>query len=32
LISEKTKWTCPECGGIVCAHTGACDDCGRNKF
>lgn len=29
LERERLRWTCPACGGIVCAHTGACADCGR---
>ena len=22
--SEKITWACPECGGIICVHTGSC--------
>jgi hypothetical protein len=29
--NEKIKWTCPECGGIICVHTACCDNCGRKK-
>lgn len=26
---EKVRWACPECGGIVCVHTGCCSGCGK---
>jgi hypothetical protein len=29
LISEKARWTCPECGGTACVHKGRCHVCGR---
>lgn len=25
---EKVRWTCSKCGGIICVHRGACNDCG----
>ena len=28
LRQEKERWTCPECGNIVCVHTGVCSGCG----
>ncbi|HEX2960793.1 MAG TPA: DUF3795 domain-containing protein [Ignavibacteriales bacterium] len=27
LQEEKARWTCKECGGTVCVHTGACSIC-----
>ncbi|MFC1900414.1 DUF3795 domain-containing protein [Chloroflexota bacterium] len=32
LASEKTKWKCPECGGIVSMHTATCYDCGSDSW
>lgn len=29
LASEWKKWTCGECGGVICVHTGVCSRCGR---
>jgi hypothetical protein len=28
LRQEETRWTCAECGGIVCVHRNACPACG----
>lgn len=28
LQREKRKWTCKECGGTICVHTGICSSCG----
>ena len=25
--TERIRWTCPSCGGIVCVHTGTCLNC-----
>lgn len=27
--NEKIRWTCPECGGIICVHRGYCSECGK---
>ena len=27
--NEKARWTCPECGGMICVDTGCCSDCGE---
>jgi hypothetical protein len=27
--NEKVRWTCTECGGIICVHAGCCSDCGK---
>jgi hypothetical protein len=27
--SEKEKWTCPQCGEIICVHKPQCLSCGR---
>lgn len=27
LENEKAKWTCKECGGVICVHTGKCSSC-----
>lgn len=29
LVSEKTRWTCPECGGTICVHNRYCSSCGK---
>ena len=29
LRDEDEKWTCSECGGIICAHKGHCFSCGK---
>jgi hypothetical protein len=26
--NEKVRWTCPECGGIICVHRSCCSNCG----
>lgn len=36
LEKEAEKWSCPECGGIICCHNGLCFNCSldvlrRNK-
>lgn len=31
VANEKTRWTCPECGGTICVHGGACSSCGKKK-
>lgn len=28
LINEKIRWTCKECGGVICVHRG-CLKCGK---
>lgn len=32
LISEKDRWTCPQCGGKICVHKGYCFSCGIEKI
>ena len=27
--SERARWTCPQCGGVVCIHTPQCVYCGH---
>lgn len=27
LDRERTKWSCPSCGGTFCVHTGRCATC-----
>jgi Protein of unknown function (DUF3795) len=27
LENEKKRWTCPECGGVVCVHKRSCNNC-----
>jgi hypothetical protein len=27
LNKEKTRWTCPQCGGTICVHRGICYQC-----
>ena len=31
IRNEKQKWTCPECGGIICVHKENCIFCGHNR-
>lgn len=31
LLNEKSRWTCPDCGGTICVHKGVCSECGRRK-
>lgn len=26
---ERSRWACPDCGGLQCVHTGACIYCGH---
>ena len=28
IQNEKTKWTCPECGNLICVHRPKCHTCG----
>jgi len=32
LAKEKEKWSCPECGGVICCHNGICFNCGLDKL
>lgn len=29
--NEKIKWTCKNCGGIICVHRGYCINCNEKK-
>ena len=29
LIKQREKWSCKECGGVICVHTGICGGCGK---
>jgi hypothetical protein len=29
--NEKTRWTCPECGGLICVHRSNCPTCGKDR-
>ena len=29
--NERTRWTCPECGDVVCVHRPACLSCGHPR-
>ena len=31
IKNEKVKWSCSECGGIICVHKGYCYNCGKKK-
>ena len=31
VASERERWRCPECGGIVCVHKPSCLYCGRAR-
>lgn len=28
---EKTRWTCPDCGAIICVHKQECQHCGCSR-
>jgi hypothetical protein len=32
LENQKTKWRCPDCGGVLCCHNGICYSCGLEKL
>ncbi len=32
LASQKEKWSCPDCGGVVSVHNGVCSGCGRRML
>lgn len=32
LESEKKKWRCPDCGGVICCHNGLCFSCDLEKL
>jgi hypothetical protein len=29
IAAEKRKWTCPDCGSLLCVHHPHCGHCGR---
>jgi hypothetical protein len=29
IKNEKIRWTCSQCGGIICVHRGYCYTCGK---
>ena len=31
LVSQKKKYKCPECGGVICVHDKKCYDCGYKQ-
>ncbi len=31
IKSEKERWTCSKCGGVICVHRGFCWTCGEKK-
>lgn len=31
IRNEKVRWSCSECGGLICVHRGYCSICGREK-
>ncbi len=32
LDQETSKWTCPECGSLICCHNGLCLNCNLDVF
>ncbi len=32
LAKEATKWRCPDCGEVICCHTGLCLSCHLDKL
>lgn len=31
ITSEQTKWTCGNCGNLLCVHNATCTKCGAKK-
>jgi len=31
IKTERQRWTCSNCGGIICVHRGFCFTCGEKK-
>ena len=31
VAREKQRWTCPECGSVICVHRESCIVCGRAR-
>ncbi len=29
LSEETARWTCPDCGGVICLHDQFCSECGN---
>ena len=29
IAEETARWTCGECGGVICVHSGTCARCGK---
>ncbi len=32
LDKESAKWSCPQCGGVICCHNGLCLSCDLDKL
>ncbi len=32
LKKQEEKWSCPECGGVICCHNGLCLSCDLDKL
>jgi len=32
LESQKDKWRCPDCNGVICCHNGICFNCGLDTL
>ena len=30
LSQERERWTCPDCGAVICVHDGVCSGCGAS--
>jgi hypothetical protein len=31
VVRERTRWECPECGGVICVHRQECFYCGAPR-
>jgi len=31
LMQQSERWTCPDCGGVICVHGGYCQTCGPKE-
>jgi hypothetical protein len=31
IENERERWKCPQCGGVICVHSGYCLVCGQTE-
>jgi hypothetical protein len=32
IENEKSRWACPDCGGVINVHKGMCSNCGVQRY